>query len=95
MERDVTGHARDLQHLRKVLPSSRERSVRTMAAHWDFFPEQSGRWRWRCYQDDGSYVDSQETFQSLVACRADAMRHGYLVGEPGCDPVDNITLDNG
>ncbi len=45
---------------------------------WEFFQGQDGRWRWRCYKEDGSFTESQHSFQSRVDCIAQAMSHGYL-----------------
>jgi hypothetical protein len=59
--------------------------------HWDFFLDNRGHWHWSCHRSDGTHAESKESFQSRTDCIADAMRHGYLVAEPGCQPEVKAT----
>jgi hypothetical protein len=51
---------------------------------WDFFADRQGDWRWRSHRHDGACAESKAAFESRTDCIADAMRHGYLAREPGC-----------
>jgi hypothetical protein len=61
------------------------------AQQWEFLQDQDGRWYWRCISEATS-SESDLRFESRTDCIADAMRHGYLAGTGGCDPVSNVTL---
>ena len=44
---------------------------------WKFFPGDDGLWIWRQIPPEGRAVSSQDSFQSLSDCIADARRNGY------------------
>ena len=74
-------------HVECRLGSNRMKNVE----HWDFLADREGRWRWHFERDDLTRGESRETFQSRTDCIADAMRHGYLVGEPAANGDDSPT----
>ncbi|MEA3157467.1 MAG: hypothetical protein QOK44_5056 [Betaproteobacteria bacterium] len=60
-------------------------------ADWDFFADKEGNWHWRSYRPAGAQAESRDSFESRTDCIADAMRHGYLAREPGCQPETQAT----
>jgi hypothetical protein len=60
-------------------------------AYWDFFVDKQGRWSWRCRRSEGAEAQSKHHFASRTDCIADAIRHGYLAREPGCQPESKAT----
>jgi hypothetical protein len=63
-----------------------------MVQQWEFLQDEQAKWYWRCISD-GSSTESNPRFASRTDCIADAMRHGYLSGNPGCEPVSTVGLD--
>jgi hypothetical protein len=63
-----------------------------MAQQWEFLQDEQARWYWRCISE-GTSTQSDQRFASRTDCIADAMRHGYLSGTPGCEPVGQVNSD--
>jgi hypothetical protein len=67
-------------------------SGKVMAAQqWEFLQDEQGKWYWRCISEPIS-AESDLRFESRTDCIADAMRHGYLSGTGGCDPVTSVSM---
>jgi hypothetical protein len=58
---------------------------------WDFTPDVDGKWHWQCHRPNGTHAESRQSFASRTDCIVDAMRHGYLAREPGCQPETTAT----
>ena len=60
-----------------MMRESQDRSERRH--EWKFFTSANGHWLWRQIPPRGRAVSSEDTFESLTDCIADARRNGYIL----------------